>query len=63
MTPGLAGFIADRSDPQTWDDITSAVLAALAAEFGVVPERGGTGRRLGGRPGLTPSTGGCTRRA
>ena len=23
MTPGLAGFIADGSDPQTWDDITS----------------------------------------
>jgi CHAD domain-containing protein len=43
MTPGLAGFIADSSDPQTWDDVTSAVLAALAAEFDVVPERGGTG--------------------
>jgi len=43
MTPGLAGFIADGSDPQTWDDITSAVLAALAGEFDVVPERGATG--------------------
>jgi CHAD domain-containing protein len=43
MTPGLAGFIADGSDPRTWDGITSAVLAALAAEFDVVPERGGTG--------------------
>jgi CHAD domain-containing protein len=43
MTPGLAGFIADGSDPQTWDDITSAVLAALTREFDVVPERGGTG--------------------
>ena len=40
MTPGLAGFIADGSDPQTWDDITSAVLAALAGEFDVVPEPG-----------------------
>ena len=28
MAPGLAGFIADSSDPQTWDDITLAVLAA-----------------------------------
>ena len=43
MTPGLAGFIADGSDPQTWDDITSAVLAALAGEFDVVPEPGAAG--------------------
>ena len=43
MAPGLAGFIADSSDPQTWDDVTLAVLAALAAEFGVAPERPGTG--------------------
>jgi CHAD domain-containing protein len=41
MAPGLAGFIADSSDPQTWDDITAAVLSALAAEFDLVPERGG----------------------
>ena len=43
MTPGLAGFIADSDDPQTRDDITSAVLAALAGEFAVVPEPGATG--------------------
>jgi CHAD domain-containing protein len=43
MTPGLAGFIADSDDPQTRDDITLAVLAALTGEFDVVPERGGTG--------------------
>jgi len=43
MAPGLADFIADSNDPQTWDDITSAVLAALAAEFEVAPERAGTG--------------------
>jgi CHAD domain-containing protein len=49
MTPGLAGFIADGSDPQTWDDITSAVLAALAGEFDVVPERGGPGAPRGVR--------------
>ena len=49
MTPGLAGFIAEGSEPQTWDDTIAAALAALAAEFGVVPERaagehGGTRR-------------------
>ena len=47
MAPGLASFIADGSDPQTWNDITSAVLAALAAEFEVAQEREGT-RVLGG---------------
>jgi CHAD domain-containing protein len=49
MTPGLAGFIAEGSEQQTWDDAVAAALAALAAEFGVVPERtlgdhGGTRR-------------------
>ena len=39
MTPGLAGFIAEGSEPQIWDDAVAAALAALAAEFGVVPER------------------------
>ena len=39
MTPGLAGFIAEGSEPQAWDDAVAAALAALAAEFGVVPER------------------------
>jgi CHAD domain-containing protein len=43
MAPGLAGFIADSSDQQTLDDVTLAVLEALAAEFDVAPERGGTG--------------------
>ena len=41
MAPDLASFIADSSDPQTWDDITSAALAALAPEFDVGPERAG----------------------
>ena len=49
MTPSLAGFIADGSDPQTWDDTTAAVLAALAAEFDVVPEHGGASALGGGR--------------
>jgi CHAD domain-containing protein len=40
MTPGLAGFITDGSDPQTWDDTVAAALAALAAEFEVVPVTG-----------------------
>ena len=66
MTPGLAGFIADGSDRQTWDDIVAAVLAALAAEFDVVPERARPGAPVRtpasrGRPGSTRSTGGCTR--
>jgi CHAD domain-containing protein len=43
MALGLAGFIADSSDPQTWDDITSAVVAALATEFEVAPERAAAG--------------------
>ena len=43
MTPDLAGFIAEGDDPQTWDEITPAVLAALAAEFNVLPERAGAG--------------------
>src|SRR6266702_4786579 len=47
MASDLAGFIADSSDPQTWDDITTAVLAALATEFDVATERGGVGA-LGG---------------
>jgi CHAD domain-containing protein len=40
MTPSLAGFIADGNDQQTWDDAIAAVLAALAADFGLLPERG-----------------------
>ena len=46
MTPGLAHFVADDGDPQTWDDIVAAVLAALSAEFTVIRERGihGAGR-------------------
>ena len=40
MTPGLAHFVADDGDPQTWDDIVAAVLAALSAEFTVIRERG-----------------------
>ena len=49
MAPSLAGFIADGSDPQTWDGTTAAVLAALAAEFDVVPEHGGASAPGGGR--------------
>jgi CHAD domain-containing protein len=43
VTPGLAGFIAENDDPQTWEDITSAALAALTAEFNLMPERAGAG--------------------
>ncbi len=47
MTPDLAGFIAEGDDPQTWDEITPAVLAALTAEFEVLPERAGAGTGTG----------------
>src|SRR5579872_4143278 len=43
VTPDLAGFTADGDDVQSWDDISSGVLAALAAEFDVQPERHGAG--------------------
>ena len=43
MTPDLAGFTADGDDVQSWDDISAGVLAALATEFGVQPERPGAG--------------------
>jgi CHAD domain-containing protein len=49
MAPVLAGFVADNSDPQTWDDVAAAVLAALAAEFDVAPERGGASAPDGAR--------------
>ena len=48
VVPAAAGFIADGSDPQTWDAVTAAVLAALSAEFTVLAERdapGGSERR------------------
>jgi CHAD domain-containing protein len=41
MTPGLAGFIASGRDEAAWDQSVVGVLAALAAEFEVVPERNG----------------------
>ena len=41
MTPGLAGFIAYGRDERAWEQSVADVLAALAAEFEVVPERGG----------------------
>ena len=41
MTPGLAGFIASGHDEQAWEQSVAGVLTALAAEFEVVPERGG----------------------
>ena len=49
MTPGLPGFIADGSERQTWDDVTSAALAALGTEFGVVAEHGSVGASGGVR--------------
>jgi CHAD domain-containing protein len=44
MAPAAAGFIADGSESQTWDEVAAAVLAALSAEFTVMPERDAPGR-------------------
>jgi CHAD domain-containing protein len=41
MTPGLVGFVASGPDEHAWEESVSAVLAALATEFEVVPERAG----------------------
>jgi CHAD domain-containing protein len=41
VTPGLAGFTTDGDDVQSWDGVVAAVLAALATEFDVQPERRG----------------------
>jgi len=41
VTPDLAGFTADGDDVRSWDDISAGVLAALATEFDVQPERHG----------------------
>jgi CHAD domain-containing protein len=49
MVPAMAGFIADGTEPQTWDDILAAALAALGEEFTVAPERA-----LAGRPSPGP---------
>src|SRR5580692_4430350 len=43
VTPDLAGFTADGDDVHSWDDISAGVLAALATEFDVQPERRGAG--------------------
>jgi CHAD domain-containing protein len=58
MTPGLASFVADRTDPQTWDDSVDAAVAALAAEFTVVPEPSAAGPRGGAsnKPGVNKHT-------
>src|SRR5580692_883751 len=41
MTPILAGFIASGRDEAAWEQSVADAIAALAAEFEVVPERGG----------------------
>jgi CHAD domain-containing protein len=43
VTPDLAGFTTDGDGAQSCDDVTAAVLAALATEFDVQPERRGAG--------------------
>jgi CHAD domain-containing protein len=53
MTLVLAGFIADGSDRQTWEDVIAAALEALAAEFDVIPERGPLGAPSASAPGAS----------
>src|ERR1700722_16191890 len=43
VTPDLAGFTTDGDNVRSWDDISAAVIAALATEFDVQPERRGAG--------------------
>jgi CHAD domain-containing protein len=40
MTSDLAGYIADGTEPQLWDDTVDGVIAALGTLFTVVAERG-----------------------
>jgi CHAD domain-containing protein len=56
MTLGLAGFIADGSDRQTWEDVIAAALEALAAEFDVIPERGPVSAPAASAPGASQRT-------
>jgi CHAD domain-containing protein len=49
MTPGLAGFIASGRDEAAWEQSVVDVLAALATEFEVVPDRGGEPARAARR--------------
>jgi CHAD domain-containing protein len=49
VTPGLASFAATGRDERAWDESIAGVLAALAAEFEVVPERSGEPAGVGRR--------------
>jgi hypothetical protein len=49
VTPGLAGFTADGDGVPSWDEVTAAVLASLATEFDVQPERRGAAAVSGDR--------------
>src|SRR3984957_19264434 len=43
VTPDLAGFTTAGDNVRSWDGISAAVIAALATEFDVQPERRGAG--------------------
>src|SRR5579859_3938421 len=45
MALALAGFIAERSDERSWDEVLSAVLSALETEFNIVAEPAAPGHR------------------
>jgi CHAD domain-containing protein len=52
MTPGLAGFIASGRDEAVWDQSVAGVIAALASEFELAPERPGQPASAGRRTWL-----------
>ncbi len=49
MTPGLAVYTASGRDEAAWEPSVAGVIVALAAEFEVVPERGGQPAAAGRR--------------
>ena len=64
MAPALTGFIADGTEPPIWDEIVTAVLAALGEEFTVTPERGAGIPAKPGVPGRpAPGADGASPRA
>jgi CHAD domain-containing protein len=54
LTLGLAGFIANGDDRQTWEEAVEAVITAVAGEFAVIRERSG---EPGSGPGADDLTG------
>ncbi len=52
----LAGFIADASQPQTWDETVAVALSTLAGDFGIAPEPVAGGDSRAGQPNARRTT-------